>query len=89
MYATGPLTSTHKYHWIDHLRGDLPAGTDAYYIALSDDFRPADQLYGGLFDTILPPDTLAITRRGETVREVYLYRMKGLKNRLSFPATLK
>jgi hypothetical protein len=89
VYATGSLTNTHKYFWIDHFRGDLPAGSDAWYIALSDDFRPADQLYGPMFDTILPPDTIRITRGGETVREVYLYRMKGLKKTLSFPVTLK
>ena len=36
--ALGTLERIHKYHWINKIRGNLEQGTNAYYIALSDDY---------------------------------------------------
>jgi len=86
VYALGELERIHKYYWINQIRGNLKAGSDAWYLALSDDFQDPAALYGGMFDTILPPDTLTITRGRDTVRVVGVYRLKGLKADLRFPA---
>jgi len=84
VYALGTLERIHKYHWINRLRGDLQPGTDAYYIALSDDYEDPVSLYGALFDTIRPADTLYITRGKDTVRKAFVYRLINLKNIISF-----
>jgi 4-amino-4-deoxy-L-arabinose transferase-like glycosyltransferase len=84
VYALGTLERIHKYHWINHLRGNLKQGTNAYYIALSDDYEDPVSLYGRLFDTILPADTLYITRAHDTVRKAFVFRMHGLKSEMVF-----
>jgi hypothetical protein len=84
VYALGTLERIHKYFWINQLRGNLKQGTDAYYIALSSDYSDPVALYGALFDTILPADTLTITRGKEVVRKAFVYRLKGLKQEMVF-----
>ncbi|MCK9617283.1 MAG: glycosyltransferase family 39 protein [Lentimicrobiaceae bacterium] len=80
LYAVGTLERIHKYYWINHLRGIPAAGTDAYFITLSHDFKDPLPLYGDCFDTILPPDTLTITRCGKSAMNAFVYRMKKLKS---------
>ncbi|MCX6269427.1 MAG: glycosyltransferase family 39 protein [Bacteroidetes bacterium] len=84
VYAIGSLERIHKYHWINQLRGNLNPGTNAYYIALSDDYEDPLSLYGNLFETILPADTLYIMRGNDTVRKAFVYRMISLKKKMVF-----
>jgi hypothetical protein len=84
VYALGTLERIHKYYWINQLRGNLKQGSDAYYIALSDDYQDPASLYGAMFDTILPPDTICLTRGQETVRKAFVYRMIHLKKEIEF-----
>jgi 4-amino-4-deoxy-L-arabinose transferase-like glycosyltransferase len=84
VYALGTLERIHKYHWINQLRGNLKQGSDAYYIALSDDYEDPVSLYGALYDTIMPADTICITRGSELVRKAFVYRLSGLKKELVF-----
>jgi hypothetical protein len=83
VYALGTLTRIHKYFWINRERGNIPKGSSVYYLAFSDDFRAAD-MYGKLFDTIHPPDTIPIYRGKEVIRKVYVYRLYGLKREIRF-----
>jgi hypothetical protein len=84
VYALGSLERIHKYHWINKQRGSLMEGSDAYYIALSDDYEDPRLLYGALFETILPSDTLYITRADDTVRKAFVFRMQDLKKKMVF-----
>jgi hypothetical protein len=84
VYAIGTLERIHKYYWINHFRGNLQKGSDAWFIALSDDYEDPAGLYGNLFTTILPPDTLYITRGGDTIRKAFVFRMLGLKQPMVF-----
>jgi hypothetical protein len=84
VYSLGTLTRIHKYYWIDKARGNLPEGTDAYYIALSNDYADPHERYGLLFDSIVPADTLKIFRGGEMTWEAYIFRLYGLKKKISF-----
>lgn len=84
VYALGTLERIHKYYWINRLRGDLKQGSDAYYIALSDDYQDPVALYGNLFDTIMPADTICLTRGNDTVRKAFVYRMIELKQAIKF-----
>jgi hypothetical protein len=84
VYALGTLTRIHKYYWIDKERGNIPKGSSVYYLAFSDDFQYPADLYGKLFDTILPPDTISIYRGKELIRNVFVYRLYGLKREIRF-----
>jgi len=84
VYALGSLDRIHKYHWINKERGNLPVGTDVYYITLSDDYEDPLSLYGNLFTVIQPSDTILIIRGKELVRKAYVYRMIGLKEEMEF-----
>ncbi len=84
VYALGTLERIHKYSWINKTRGPLKQGSDAWYIALSDDFEDPDALYGNLYSMIVPADTLVLTRGDEIVRKAFLYRMIWLKEDLDF-----
>lgn len=84
VYALGELERIHKYYWIDRIRGPLQKGSNAYYIALSDDYQDPGGLYGMLFDSIRPADTVKIFRGKEIIREAYIYRLIGLKEDIKF-----
>ena len=84
VYALGELERIHKYYWIDRIRGPLQKGLNAYYLALSDDYRDPGGLYGMLFDSIRPADTLTIYRGQEIIRQAYVYRLIGLKEDIEF-----
>jgi Dolichyl-phosphate-mannose-protein mannosyltransferase len=84
VYSLGTLTRIHKYYWIDKARGDLPKGTDAYYIALSNDYADPHERYGLLFDSIVSADTLKIFRGREMTWEAYVFRLYGLTKKISF-----
>jgi 4-amino-4-deoxy-L-arabinose transferase-like glycosyltransferase len=84
VYSLGTMSLIHKYYWIDKARGDLLKGTDAYYIALSNEYRDPHERYGLLFDSIVAADTLKIFRGKELTWEAYIFRLYGLKKNISF-----
>jgi len=84
VYSLGTLSRIHKYYWIDKARGDLPKGADAYYLALSNDYADPHERYGLLFDSIVATDTLKIFRGQEMIWEAYVFRLYGLKKKISF-----
>ncbi len=84
VYALGTLERIHKYYWINQINGNLHQGSDAYFIGLSDDYEDPVALYGALFDTIIPSDTIFITRKKDTVRKAFVFRLIGLKNEMVF-----
>ena len=85
VYAVGYLERIHKYYWINQVRGDIPKGTDAWFVGFSDDYHNAEGLYVWMFDSISKPDTVNIMRCGKIARQAYIFRLKGLKEDLKFP----
>jgi len=85
VYAVGYLPRIHKYYWINQLKGDLPKGSDAWFVGFSDDYHNAEGLYVWMFDSISGPDTVNIMRGGKIARQAYVFRLKGLKEDLKFP----
>jgi hypothetical protein len=84
VYSLGTLERIHKYYWIDKARGDLQKGSDAWYIAFSFEFKDPHDRYGLLYDSIIPCDTLKIYRAGNLSWEAYVFRLYGLKRKISF-----
>jgi 4-amino-4-deoxy-L-arabinose transferase-like glycosyltransferase len=75
VYCFGELERIHKYYWINRERGNLLKGSDAWYIALSDDYEDPVALYGKDYEFIMPADTLAILRGKDTIRKAFIYRL--------------
>jgi hypothetical protein len=84
VYALGTLARIHKYYWINKERGNIRRGSAAYYFAFSDEYQYPPDHYVDLFDSIQPPDTLPIYRGGKLIRNVYIYRLYGLKKEIRF-----
>lgn len=84
VYAIGDLERIHKYFWINKTRGNLMKGSDAWYIALSDDYEDPMNLYGKFYEIILPSDTIPIIRGKDTIRTAYIFRLIGRKDDLIF-----
>lgn len=68
----------HKYMWINDKRGGLTLGADYWYLTTSRDYRNPQDVYGNQFDTIIPADTITITRNGEPAKRVFVFLLKGL-----------
>jgi len=87
VYCLGELERIHKYYWINRERGNLSRGSDAWYIALSDDYENPVTLYGSQYDMILLGDTIPIIRGTDTIRKAYLYRLIDRKENLILVST--
>lgn len=75
VYCFGELERIHKYYWINRDRGNLLKGSDAWHIALSDDYEDPANLYGKDYELIISADTLPIVRGKDTIRKAYVYRL--------------
>jgi hypothetical protein len=76
LYAEGQLERIHKYAWINKLRGEIPVGSDAYFISSNRDFADPADYFRDAYRTLLPPDTIFINRCGKRVLEFYVFRLK-------------
>jgi len=77
--AIGDLEKIHKYAWINRERRGFRIGMDAWFLTSSRDFKDPALLYPGYFREITPVDTLAITRGGKHVYNVFVYLLKNLQ----------
>ncbi len=82
VYCFGDLERIHKYYWINREHGNLKKGSDAWYIALSDDYEDPATLYGKDYEFIMPADTLPILRGRDTIRKAFVYRLMQRKEDL-------
>lgn len=73
LYAEGSLERIHKYAWINQIRGEIPLGSDAYFITSARDFAEPSRYFGQQYKRILPHDTIAIERNGKRVMEYYVF----------------
>lgn len=71
------IGAAHKYFWINKKR---PVHQDYrfFYITSSQHFAGPDEL-SYMFSGSIPVDTIKITRRGEVVKNLFIYEMTGLK----------
>jgi hypothetical protein len=79
--ATGDLSAIHKYAWINQVHGGFKLNSDAWYITSSREFRDPRELPNVYYQEIMPPDTVPITRKGDTVYSFYVYRMINLQSK--------
>ena len=72
------LDRLHKYAWINHIEGGFKLGWDAYYLTDSRDFKAPDSTLCSYFETMIPADTIQISRGGKIAKRVFVYKMKNL-----------
>jgi hypothetical protein len=77
LLAWGDTMDIHQYCWINPTRKQLKTGDDAYCITPSNNTLDVEQVYGHLFKSILPADTIALFRNGDTAKLVFVHRLKG------------
>lgn len=84
VFALGPLDRVHKYFWIDQERGPMQKGSTAYFLVYTDDYQHPSDLFGKLWDSISPPDTIQIIRKGTLLRTALVYKMTQLSHDVAF-----
>jgi hypothetical protein len=75
LLVSGTLDQSHKYFWINKTRSIDP-GDIVYYITTSMQFYDPERLING-GGQIISMDTIAIKRNGTTVKNLFLFGMKG------------
>lgn len=73
----GEPMDIHQYIWINPTRRQPHLGDDAYCISPSNNTLPVESLYGPFFNEVMPADTLAIIRNGDTAKLVFVHRLKS------------
>ncbi|KQB99576.1 hypothetical protein AQF98_18655 [Pedobacter sp. Hv1] len=79
-YGIGPLFDLHQYYFYN-LKKEKPAlGSDAYYIAPSNTFKPEDlEVNKTAFEKIDVPTFIPIYRNGKICKYLLVYRLRGFK----------
>ena len=77
----GEPLDIHQYLWINPTRPQPKPGDDAYCITPSNNTLSVEDVYGQLFKEIVPADTIAILRNGDTAKLVFVQRLKGYKTK--------
>jgi hypothetical protein len=82
VFAVGRLNDIHHFAWLNALH-NLPAkGTDNYFIAVSNFYKPPPPAVIKCFEHISAPILISQHRSGVVVRYFYIYRLIGYKGGL-------
>lgn len=79
--AIGDTNDIHTYAWLNNYRKKLHTGDDAYFITSSSNFQSPYEKYNKLFTTISKPYILPITRNGKPAKNIFVYLMKGYRQK--------
>ena len=82
LIAIGKLNDIHHYAWLNNYRPGMEKGADAYYISVSNYFRPPAESLVEIFEKCLPPVSITQYRSGIAVRHFFIYRLHYCKNSL-------
>ena len=75
VFAWGRLDEIRNYGWVNKFRGNPHDINEAYYISPSRDYKSPEEVFGNLFSTIVPLDTIKITRGKSTAENIFVYRL--------------
>ncbi len=87
LLALGSIQNIHKYYWINKTR-KLKDSDRIFYITDSRNYHGPEK-FKKYFRTIIPEDTLIITRNHKPVKYVYIYDMVDLRSDSSLNLFLK
>lgn len=72
------LDNTHEFAWKSQKREMLNTGNDYWFVTNDNQYFSPENL-SQYFNTITLPDTLYIEKGQNTIKEIYIYKLKGLK----------
>ena len=72
VFAAGNLNDIRNYRYVNRNRGNLISVESAYYITPSRDYKNPEELLGTSYSKIIPLDTIRVTRRSDTVENVFI-----------------
>lgn len=79
--AIGPLHDIHQYAWLNK-NNPLKTGSDAYFVYVSNYYKPPDSSILHSFTKALPVQEMIQYRNNIAVRKLYIIRLKGYKGLL-------
>ncbi len=81
LYVTGKPENKHHYLRINDLRGEMPLGTDSYYITTSHYYEPPDKDLSDCFEEVKGPEIVPVYRNNRKKVNVFLWRMINLQDK--------
>ncbi len=80
--AFGSPNEIHHFTWLNKLQPPLKQGESAYYISVSNFYKPVPEELAEKFEHV--SDSIAIPqfRNGDTARLFYIFRLEGYKKRM-------
>lgn len=75
----GEPSRLHKYLWINDIRGGFALGDDFWYITNSRDYKHPSEVYSGMFESIVPTDTIQIMRNGVVAKRYFVFMLNDLR----------
>ena len=75
--SVGKLHDLHKFQWMNEMSASCTAGSDAYYIAPSNNFTDPQTIFRDHFRRIEKSGTITQRRNGKIARRWYVYRLKN------------
>jgi len=84
----GKLEDLHQFAWLNQLNGQLPAGSDAWYITPSNNFTDPAEQFAGQFDQFEKAGTIMQRRNGRVARYWFVYRLRGARQVVGLRPTM-
>ncbi len=77
LIVSGTIDWSHKYIWINKMRGGIKLNTDAYYFTTDTIRYSAKSFYDDYFEKILDPEVISITRNNKLYVNYFVYILKN------------
>lgn len=89
LYILGQSTNQHNYMEINHERGEIPLGSNAYYVTTSHFFSaPKEELLND-FKTVVGPEIIPIYKNHKKRVNIFLWRLLDLQKKVDINPTDK
>lgn len=75
----GKLEDLHQFAWLNQLYGQVPAGSDAWYITPSNNFTDPAEQFAGQFERFEKAGTITQRRNGHVARYWFVYRLRNAR----------
>ncbi|MBO9612978.1 MAG: glycosyltransferase family 39 protein [Dyadobacter sp.] len=80
--GVGRLDDLHHFAWLNRRYGQVPAGSDAWYITPSNNFSDPAEQFAGDFERFEKSGTITQRRNGQVARYWFVYRLKNARRNL-------
>lgn len=82
--GVGKLEDLHQFAWLNKLYGQVPSGSDAWYITPSNNFTDPAEQFAGQFERFEKAGTITQRRNGRVARYWFVYRLRNATQSLGY-----